>query len=236
VVKRNAAPEFSPEIMNDIAESLPTPRSKRHRDLLSRILREWSHNELREHLSMEPRAITRDRMNKLEAIKSKAGKLLEAFDAIDESGRTLIVTQIVAEKRRLEGVSRGDFANQAERLDEVQDVLAKLAAFSPSQFLKSRPGQPRNLAAYLVLQDAAAIFEWFSGRKAARGVNPIRGAEAGPFFRFAAALWPAIFGKGIAGLPAAMKNWASARSRFNERSALIANMAMCHPEWGIFNR
>jgi hypothetical protein len=58
--------------------------------------------------------------------------------------------------------------------------------------------------------------------------------EIGPFFRFASALWPAIFGNGTVGLPAAMKNWASARKHYDERSALIANMALRHPEWGLF--
>lgn len=42
---------------------------------------------------------------------------------------------------------------------------------APSKFWKQGRGQPRNLAAYLVLQDAAAIFEWLTDLKAARGVD-----------------------------------------------------------------
>ena len=50
VMKRNAAPEFLPTNLREIVESLPTPRSKRHSDLLPQVLREWR-NELQEHLS-----------------------------------------------------------------------------------------------------------------------------------------------------------------------------------------
>ena len=113
--------------------------------------------------------------------------------------------------------------------------LAKLAAITPQERQRFRRGRPLNIIAYLVLLDAAAIFEWFSGKKAARGVNRIDGSETGPFFRFVSVLWPIIFGKGDEGLPAAIKNWASWRSKFDEHSAFIANVDLSHPTWGIFD-
>jgi hypothetical protein len=121
-------------------------------------------------------------------------------------------------------------------LNEETDFLSKLSAIAPEKLWKSGPGQPRNLRAHLVLQDAAAIFEWLTGMKAARGVDRIGAFETGPFFRFASTLWPEVFGNGVVGLPAAMKNWAQYRSQYNERSALVANIALRHPTWGIFER
>ena len=129
-----------------------------------------------------------------------------------------------------------DFDEQVKRLKEQRDYLAQLAAISPKRYWNTGRGRPRNLAAYLVLQDAAAIYEWFSGKKAARGVSPVDGKESGPFFRFASTLWPIIFEKGCAGLPAAMRNWAVGRARFSERSPFIANLAMHNPTWRIFER
>ena len=183
------------------------------------------------------RATTRKRIRKLEIVKKRAHKLFEALTKLDKDDRTAILVQmIIAEGRREEDVSRSDFADRTARLNQKSDFLAKLGAIAPKKFWKVEgSGRPPNLVAYLVLQDTAAIFEWLAGTKAARGVHRITGSETGPFFRFASTLWPAVFGNSIAGLPAAMKNWAQWQSRYNERSALIANMALRHPTWGIFN-
>ena len=87
-------------------------------------------------------------------------------------------------------ISRADFTARSARLDQEPDFLAKLGAIKPQQLWKFGPGQPPNLRAYLVLQDAAAIFEWLTGTKAAREVDRVEGADAGPFFQFASILWP----------------------------------------------
>ena len=240
VMKRNAAPEFLATNLREIVESLPTPQSKRHRDLLPQVLREWR-NELQEHLSRESVATTRHRLQDLESVKTKAGQLLKALDAIDQHGQLSIVREMVENRRRLDSVTpqlqyaRAHFSDQNKRLKEGRDYLAQLAAISPKRYWNTGRGRPRNLAAYLVLQDAAAIYEWFSGKKAARGVSPVYGRKAVPL-RFASTLWPIIFEKGCAGLPAAMKNWADGRSRFSERSPFIANLAMHNPTWRIFER
>jgi hypothetical protein len=240
VMKRNAASGFLQTNFREIAQSLPTPRSARHRELLPLVLREWE-PELQEHLSRESAETIRVRVEGLESIKKKASQLSKALDAIDEHGRLSIVAEMVDERWRLESVTprgfnarAGDFDDQNKRLKETRDYLAQLAAISPKK--NTGPGRRRNLLAYLVLQDAAAIYEWFSGKKAARGVNRKDRKESGPFFRFALALWPVIFERGSAGLPAAMKNWKIGRSRFSERSPFIINLAMDNPTWRIFDR
>jgi hypothetical protein len=60
--------------------------------------------------------------------------------------------------------------------------------------------------------------------------------DAGPFWDFAKTIWPLVFRNGTHGLSAAMKNWADARKRFGEESALMANIALRHPTWGLFTR
>jgi hypothetical protein len=236
MVTYKAAPKFSVEIVKAIVGSLPKPLSERRAELLPRILHEWSHTSLREHLSRESRATIRRRMEAQDIVAKCARRLLEAFDAIDHRDRTAIIVQmIVAEGRHPEEVSPTEVADRHNRLNEEQGFLRKLAGIAPRQFWNLRRGGPRNLAAYLVLQDAAAIFEWLTGLKASRGVDRIHGTETGPFHRFVSTVWPVVFGT-QAGLSAAMKNWALARSRYQERSAVMANMAFQHPTWGIFER
>jgi hypothetical protein len=92
--------------------------------------------------------------------------------------------------------------------------------------------QPPTVIAYLVIKDVAAIFEWCTGLEATRQVDRISHEETGPFYRFAAAIWPIVFGKGDDGLPAAIRRFATYRKR--EGRALMANMAMRNPAWRLF--
>jgi hypothetical protein len=222
-------------ISGALVRVLPKPVSKRHCKLLPQILQEWSRTDLKEHLSLESRAITRQRIKKIEVVKKRARKLQEALGAIESDGRAALVAQMmIAEGRRLNDVGRANFAGKIARMNEEFDFLGKLAAIAPKKFWNLTRGQPRNVCAYLVLQDAAALFEWLSGIKATREVSRDDGTETGPFFHFASILWPTIFRNGVVGLPAAMKNWAELRKAYGEQSGLIINMGYRHPEWGLF--
>jgi hypothetical protein len=233
VVKRNVAVTFSAEVVKTLARALPQPQSGARRTLLPRILQEWSRTDLQNHLSRDTRAVTHGRIKRSNNVARSAGRFLNALRAVER--RDLLVSQIIiAEGRSVDKVSREEVADLFQQLDDVQGLLAKIAAISPEQIWKLRRGQPRNLGAHFVLRDAAAIFEWYSGMKAARRVDRIGSNETGPFFRFASALWPVIFGQGTAGLPAAMKTWNHWRVR-GERSAVMANMALRHPTWRIFD-
>ena len=230
-------PKFSPEIVQAIVESLPKPRSLVCLELLPRILRKWSDTDLQRHLSMELGATIRERDQSLELVRKCASKLLKALNGVDELGQLIIASEVLRlEGRHTENVSRSEWSSLRRRLHDENNFLAKIAEIAPKERRKPARGRPRNVIAYLILQDAAAIFEWFTGKKAARGIDRIDGSETGPFFRFVSALWPTIFGKGAVGLSAAMKNWAYGRSKFGERSALIANIDLRHPTWGIFDR
>jgi hypothetical protein len=233
VVKRNVAVTFSAEVVKTLARALPQPQSGARRTLLPRILQEWSRTDLQNHLSRDTRAVVHGRIKRSNNVARSAGRFLDALRAVER--RDLLVSQIViAEGRSMDKVSREEVADLSQQLDDVQGLLAKIAAISPEQIWKLRRGQPRNFGAHLVLRDAAAIFEWYSGMKAARRVDRIGSNETGPFFRFASALWPVIFGQSTAGLPAAMKTWNHWRVR-GERSPVMANMALRHPTWRIFD-
>jgi hypothetical protein len=237
VVKQYAVRTLSTETIKAITERLPEPLSDRRRQLLPKVLREWIRTDLPDRLWMESREITNERIRRMEVLKRCAGQLMNALNAIEENDRTAIIAQmIIAEGRRQREISRTDFDALTRRLDEELHFLARLAAISPKQYWNVRRGRPRNVPAYFVLQDAAEVFEWFSGRKPTREVDRIEATETGPFFRFASILWPVVFGRGAVGLPAAMKNWGLARLRYRERSPVIANINLRHPAWGVFER
>jgi hypothetical protein len=226
------------DIAKQLQNDLPKPLNERRCRLLPKILQEWGRTDLQQHLALElSGAIIRTRIKKLEAVRKGALQLMKAINSVDEESRNALVAQMAIAERGgyTPGVFRGaDFATRDERLREESEFLAKLAAVRPHEYWPLKSRQPRTIAAYLVLQDAAAIYKWLTGRRAARGVDRITARESGPFFRFASTLWPVVFGKGTAGLPSAMKTWDENRRQSRERSPLLFNMASRHPTWGIF--
>jgi hypothetical protein len=220
-----------------IIDSLPGMVDARRRKLLRPILRDWYCTELREYLSEEPRAIIRQRVKRLEAVGRRADELLRALEAIEKADDRF---WIVSEMARANDpyLSQSELDRQNDRFDEVREFLRSiaLAAKTSTAIWKKSRGGPRNLTAYLVMLDAAAIFEWATGIKPTRRVDRITGCETGPFFTFAAAVWPVAFGRADDGLPAAMKNWAIGHKKYRDRSPLLYNLNMRHWEWGVFDR
>jgi hypothetical protein len=219
---RFAAPD-----VDQIIQSLPNGIAQKRLKLLPKILREWSRTELPRHLSLESLKIIRDRGKKVEVFEKHARALLQAFNALDDSGL-----------RRIKARSELTL----NELEALHDFLTRLARARPHAVQKSGRGNPRNYIAYLVILDIAAIFEWLTKTKATREVDRYGKGDIGPFWKFAKAIWPLVFGKGKYGLSSAIKNWASVRSagkhrssEVDEKSALIANIAMRHSSWGLFD-
>jgi len=228
----NVAPRFSDKDLKIIADSLPAPRSKRRQELLPQILREWCHVDLPRHFSMEGQSAIRTRVKNVAKVGKLARELSQAFEEIDDHGRRRIVYLIAEGEQKLD--DRAEWTNIDDQLSKTREFLIRLATIEP-KVPDFGPGQPKKILPYLVLKDVAAIFEWYTGSKATRRVDRNTGEGIGPFWQFASALWPILFGNDTEGLPAAMKNWASWRSRFDEISALIANIDLRHPTWGVFD-
>jgi hypothetical protein len=217
-------------LSEELIRVLPQPVCRRRVVLLPLILEEWHRSDLPEHLSMKSRPVDNDLIEKLEIVRKHARKLQEALKAIGENGRKALLAQMSHDK------NRSEFKAIVTWLEQEAAFIEKLVAVDPREFWKPKRGRSRNLPAYLVLQDVVAIFEWLTRTKATREVSRDNGTETGLFFDFASTLWPTIFGNGVVGLSAAMKNWAEWRSAYNEQSALIVNLALRHPAWGIFER
>ena len=221
---------FSDQFVGAVECLLASPLSDSRRKLLKLVLVEWSRTDLAEHLSRKPRATIKKRLNRTETVKELALQLSKALAALDSEDQIAVAHLIERQYR----VSRAELSRQQNRLLQGSRFVADLAAIAPENFWKPTTGpHASTVAAYLVLQDAAAIFEWLTGTAATRAVGRISGSDSSPFFHFASILWPVVFGKGITGLKSAMKNWAKWRKEHRERSALMTNIALRHPTWRI---
>jgi hypothetical protein len=108
-----------------------------------------------------------------------------------------------------------------QRIEEEKGFLDALTV-ATSQAWRRKRGQPPNIISYLVIKDIAAIFEWSTKSPAKRRVDRVTHKEGGDFYKFAAAIWPVVFGQGDDGLLAAIKKFAKYRNR--EGRALMANI------------
>jgi hypothetical protein len=190
--------------------------------------------DLRSHFSRETTAQQRNRRERLARIGKIADRLSAALNELDKRDRYTLAGQI--------GVAKGQDIFQAiftdqnlDRLNDAQNLVAEIGAAAKQPLWKPGRGQPRNISAYLVMMDIAAIFEWLTNTAPTRIVDRTTYDESGSFGDFAGAIWPLVFGTN-SGFSAAMKNWGWAHKKFGEQSPLLANIAMRHPEWGIFER
>jgi hypothetical protein len=229
----NTTPHFDERAVEQIRASLPKGIDQRRLDLLPRVLNEWSRADLREHLSRDTRAASRKRFAQLTNVGKCATHLRQALEALDQRGWVWIAQEIGREEESpLFSMSREGLSKMKERLKQQDDLLKKIEAAIPRLLEEDKRelGHPRNICAYLVMMDLVAIFEWLTGRKATREVDRDLGKDTGPFWHFAAAVWPHVSGEGRYGLSAAMKNWKKWHSRYGEESSFVRNMAMSHPD------
>jgi hypothetical protein len=228
-------PEFTDDNIQRIRSWLPEEVSARRLRLLPQILREWAKVDLREHFMRESSAAQRQRRERLTRLGNIADRLLEALEGLDKRDRWTLAAQIgAAEGQDIQDITVAIFNEENEkRLNYTRNLIAKLAAGAKQPLLKRGRGQPRNVVAYLVMMDIAAIFEYLTGIKATREVDRYTGEEKGPFRDFAGAIWSLVFLSND-GLSAALKNWACG-TKYGELSPLIVNVSLRRPEWGVFD-
>jgi hypothetical protein len=237
----DATPVFTDRDVGLIVKSLPNEVCPRRLELLPRVLCEWSRNELREHLSRESAAAVKKRAKRMKVLTDHAHGLLQELEALDDRDRAAIAIEMPRaggdlwpKMRRHHRRETSEMLGMIQRIKEERDFLTKLIAAAPAAWKRAGRGRPRNIKAYLVIKDAAAIFEWLTKMEATRQVNSSNHEETGPFWKFLTAIWPVIFGQGDDGLPAAIKKWADYREKYREGCALIANINFRHPEWRLF--
>jgi hypothetical protein len=234
------AGRLADDTLKAIVGALPPNAVPERLILLLRLLREWADRDLLDHLCRERSTTLHARKKRLQAVARSAKNLHEAMANLEDADVFSLVLEIAIRKTgsTLLEVDQSAITEAQEQLTWAKRWLPELAdAYGSSQRQARSRGRPRNVASYLVMLDLEAIFEFATDTTAERRVHgkdhPDYGGEYGPFWDFASTAWGVIFGSAT-GLPAAMKSWATARSEFGERSPLIANMALRHPEWRIF--
>ena len=208
--------------------------------LLAKILPEWSRVELRDHFSRAAaQPLTKARRVATAAVRRDTLHLLASVEALNRMARKRLALELAREPDELLlHINEDKVVAEENRLDDNLRFLARIVKATEWSAQRGRPGQPRNVIAYLVLSDLAAMYEYTVGYEATREVvrsGGERGQETGSFFKFAAAVWPVVFEAGDTGLAAAMKTWAAGKRQFAERSPVVANMAMRCPAWGLFD-
>lgn len=201
--------------------------------LFPRVLREWGEIDVMNAAALGASPVSaRERVGRYKKLARSAKKLQDAVEDVVKADNLEWIAYFMVPPGS--PIASDHLSQIAQHLAFLQQ-LQKAADLAQAK-LKRRPGQPRNKAAYLVLLDLAAIFKWLTGLKPEREVSRIDSRETGAFYCFCEAVWPLVFDCGFGGLPAAMKNWARDHQKYNESSALIANLQLRHPSWGVLRR
>jgi hypothetical protein len=222
-----------------ILKALPEGISSRKLELLPKILKEWSDNDLKWSLFHVDPTIAKERAKRMEAIAKHAGELSRALDEfVDYAGREFLGVPgdnwlVFKFAKRISPMGfQDEVSGQRQKLKDQREFLGELESVATelAGVFKRIAAQRRNFPAYRVMLDIAAIFEWLTNTKAVRRVE--RGTDT--FGDFARSIWPVIFEKGDDGLESALKNWAKGTKDYGDRSALIANINFRHPAWRVF--
>lgn len=223
-------PAFTDHQVDKIKQTLP---KNVDRERLAFVLREWACAELSEHLSHEPPATTRMRRDRLKTVARRATDLENILSALDEHDRIMVALEMAKSPGAdLSGVFETQmFSELRKRLGEEADFLRHLSAAAPKATGPTARGRPRDLTAYRVMLDLAAIYEHLTDLGATRVVDRHTGKESSPFWRFCSAVWPLVFPSGAYSLATAMKFWESARIKFNDLSPVIINLRLRRPVW-----
>lgn len=220
-------PTFTARDIGLIKIALPTVTDPAKLAQLPAILRYWCENELSEHLSVEGRATATERNKRFARLSTAADKLLAELKALPDADRDIVALNMTmkASNAPFSPSARRSFRAFPKRLSAYAKVLQQLSASAKAEIQRFGRGQPKNTTAYLVMLDIADIFEDMTGCPATRQTNRRTGDPEGPFWDFASAIWPVVFGAGDDGLQAAIRNWVTYKT-YNDRSSLIANFRL----------
>jgi hypothetical protein len=204
-------------------------------ELLAKVLREWAAVDLVEYADAGIFRQKHMQLRKdLAAIVALSCELSSAIQKVkgDYGEDTLLWWLQNPAPIRQDQTTTATRMQLASATSTISSLASNGAAYLAR--LRAKPGQPRNLIADRVLLDLAAIYRWATDREPTRITGRDDGADDGPFYEFAAAVWPLVFADADAGLSAALKRWGANRSF--DASALIANIRLRHPEWWLLRR
>jgi hypothetical protein len=199
-------------------------------DRLGDVLRDWAKHDIPRASSIYPdKTVARNRLKAIRCVLKHAQGLRDALENFEKFGGSSWLVWKLIDGRSGENHSTAKVM-QTCRIVEHQVFLRELesAAKAIERGFTAVTDQRRNLLSYLLLLDMAAIFEWLAGRPARRGSND----RPHPFNQFVRELWRVIFGQ-THGMEAALKNWATGTNKFKDRSAVIFNVSLRHPDWRL---
>jgi len=238
---------FTTDQIEQLIAALPGCTEEHKLQLVPNILAEWGRIDVEEYLSRPPPQQVRMERKLLEELASCADELAQAMSSLEPGLRVAVAYHLAKGEVSSEvgtetaAAWHNRICDADRRLEEAPARLKRLAAaVTETAALWGPPRlRHRSVTRYLILKDLAAIFEFateqWSGRRVHTDPHDDAGQDYGPFWDFASAVWPMIFGSRN-GLSYAVKFWAQARARHGEGSAVIANMDFRYPEWRIFRR
>lgn len=224
---------FTDEALARIVAGLPPDAPPERVALLPEILRAWTEEDLREHLSREGRAVIQRRTKQLATVSKRANGLIEAVRALDGRGRFIIACEAQMRREATIGNPRSgglwgpdDIEGAKRRRDEALSWLCDLVTALGEP--RPKPPPDKKTVSYLVVLDLAAIFELVTCTQPTRRNNPYSDSSQayGPFWDFVNCVCSSF--TGVGSIDRAIRDLMTFYPT-KEYSAFVANLQFRHP-------
>jgi hypothetical protein len=208
--------EFTPRVIALILKSFHADTDPERLQWLAEYLPAWAKHDLPILFHLREYGLTGAPRHQVLNVVELAVKLQKELAALDPRARIAIIRTLPPRPTPYpplwwatdEALSAGQLL-----FEQIVDCLDKLIRASDGVPKQEQRGRPIDLLPISILDHLASMFEYVTGLKARRQIDRAPGEyepyETGPFYEFAAAVWPVIFGSGDLGLPSALKKWAA---------------------------
>ena len=245
-----AVTQFPSETLRGIAATVAKISYPKRLAKLELVLREWEQVDLAAHLTFYASEVDGAKNEPLREKARKARqellKLVRFPDDVTERAKSLeefpkwaLAHSILTRTKKF--ATHQEYQDTIDQITDGVLAAAIIIDAAPVALPAANRGQPRNTAAYLIMQDLEEIFIWLTGQRPTRLVNP-DGLEEGHFFEFTHRIWVSTYGT-AEGHQAAIKNWAGAKLYLarldppkSEKSFVMENLHLRHPAWGLLDR
>ena len=214
----NRAAGFTDREIRLMSMSVNTDAERRNE--LEAKLREWSKANLPGYLSLDEwhEPLSPAVRRQIEALSRALTASIEGIQSLAPTIRKKIVGGLASYSfipgtERFEKIAAaGDYVDEfMHRAAWVDNVVRGILRGREGRF-----GRPTKFAPFLTLNDLADMFQAATGKKATRITSRDSDEyDSGPFYEFAAAVWPVVFGKGDSGLSNALRKWAENEEAWN---------------------
>jgi len=221
-----AHPKLEADEIGQIIIALPDKRIPSRADAMPEVLQRWYQVELIEHSGYGRDSEAKALLKQAKRLKEISCEMKELL-SLPHGHQLRDILHTESWEARGIWPTKDEFDAEEAKLNGLLEAVSEIE-FTAGRYIQRQrrsPGRPANIFPILLLRDIAELYGWVTGLEPSRQYAEKDQSEAGPFFKFASAIWRVIFGN-TQGLRSAIRRWGYEKQSDHNRSALVFNMKL----------